>query len=302
MTISVIEPGLHTLVVDQGRFGSRHQGLPWGGAADYNSYNLCNAILGNKDNTPALEFSLLGPTLKANSDLALSYIGPPCQLEIDGVNLNNLNTFPLKAGETLKTGSCTTGVRGYLGIKGGIHSKNILGSNSSLEPIKSKTKLFCNEGWCMRSHLCEEWCWQPPKGLIRVTHGAEFSSIKASALFHKDFLVDQSSNRMGLRLSGPPFPTLKHEMLSEPVCPGTIQVARDGQLLVLGVDGQTIGGYPRIAQVIRADLDILGQLRPGSNISFTLITEADAEKAWHDKVKLISTISLQLRTASGLFL
>jgi antagonist of KipI len=91
-------------------------------------------------------------------------------------------------------------------------------------------------------------------------------------------------------------------MLSEPVCPGTVQVARDGQLLVLGVDGQTIGGYPRIAQVIRADLDILGQLRPGSKISFTLVTEADAEKFWHDKAKIISTISLQLRTASGLFL
>jgi allophanate hydrolase subunit 2 len=71
---------------------------------------------------------------------------------------------------------------------------------------------------------------------------------------------------------------------------------------VLGVDGQTIGGYPRIAQIIRADLDILGQLRPGSKISFTLVTESDAEKYWHDKLKIISTISLQLRTASGLFL
>ena len=240
--------------------------------------------------------------MKANVDLALSYIGPPCQLEIDGANLNNLNTFPLKAGETLKTGSCITGVRGYLGVKGGINVTNILGSNSSLEPIKAKTKLLCNEGWCMRSRLPEEWSWQAPKGLIRVTHGAEFSSFKASALFDKDFLVDQSSNRMGLRLSGPPFPTPKHEMLSEPVCPGTVQVARDGQLLVLGVDGQTIGGYPRIAQVIRADLDILGQLRPGSKISFTLVTESDAEKFWHDKLKIISTISLQLRTASGLFL
>lgn len=153
----------------------------------------------------------------------------------------------------------------------------------------------------MRSRLPEEWRWQAPKGLIRVTHGAEFSSFKASTLFDKDFLVDQSSNRMGLRLSGPSFPTPKHEMLSEPVSPGTIQVARDGQLLVLGVDGQTIGGYPRIAQVIRADLDILGQLRPGSKISFTLVTEADAEKFWHDKLKIISNISLQLRTASGLF-
>ena len=57
-------------------------------------------------------------------------------------------------------------------------------------------------------------------------------------------------------------------MISEPVCPGAVQVTPDGQCIVLGVDGQTIGGYPKIAQVIQADLDALGQLRPGQAIQF----------------------------------
>ena len=69
---------------------------------------------------------------------------------------------------------------------------------------------------------------------------------------------------MGLRLNGPLLPAPPGEMLSEPVCPGTVQVTREGQCIVLGVDGQTIGGYPKIAHVIDADLDLLGQLRPAS--------------------------------------
>jgi antagonist of KipI len=55
-----------------------------------------------------------------------------------------------------------------------------------------------------------------------------------------------------------------------------VQVTPDGQCIVLGVDGQTIGGYPKIAQVIQADLDALGQLRPGDTITFRKVTLEDA--------------------------
>ena len=81
---------------------------------------------------------------------------------------------------------------------------------------------------------------------------------------------------MGLRLAGKPLTMPQREMISEPVCPGSMQVTRDGQCIVLGVDGQTIGGYPKIAQVIQADLDALGQMRPGQTIRFSKISLADA--------------------------
>jgi len=88
---------------------------------------------------------------------------------------------------------------------------------------------------------------------------------------------------MGVRLEGDPLPFPNREMVSEPVCPGTVQVTREGQLIVLGVDGQTIGGYPKIAQVIRADLDKLGQLRPGWEIAFKTVTMAEAEQLSHER-------------------
>src|SRR5438132_10348095 len=92
---------------------------------------------------------------------------------------------------------------------------------------------------------------------------------------------------MGLRLAGNSLSMPEHEMVSEPVCPGSVQVTRDGQCIVLGVDGQTIGGYPKIAQVIQADLDALGQLRPGQAIEFRRVTLEEAiERDRRDQAEL----------------
>ena len=83
-----------------------------------------------------------------------------------------------------------------------------------------------------------------------------------------------------LPLAAPPSPGGENatgEMVSEPVAPGAVQTTRDGQCIVLGVDGQTIGGYPKIAHVISADLDRLAQLRPGQVIRFVQVTLEQAE-------------------------
>jgi allophanate hydrolase subunit 2 len=84
---------------------------------------------------------------------------------------------------------------------------------------------------------------------------------------------------MGLRLAGPALERRPGELTSEPVAPGAIQVTNDGRPVVLGVDGQTIGGYPKVAHVIRADLDLLAQLRPGSTVRFRLVTPEAAAAA-----------------------
>jgi allophanate hydrolase subunit 2 len=84
---------------------------------------------------------------------------------------------------------------------------------------------------------------------------------------------------MGLRLDGPPLAPPGRELVSEPVAPGAVQVTNDGRPIVLGVDGQTIGGYPKVAHVIAADLDALGQLRPGDEVRFERVTEEEAEAA-----------------------
>src|SRR5438128_7443018 len=101
---------------------------------------------------------------------------------------------------------------------------------------------------------------------------------------------------MGLRLSGVPLAMPSRELVSEPVCPGAVQVTRDGQCIVLGVDGQTIGGYPKIAQVITADLDRLGRLRPGEAVCFRTVTLEEAEALYRQTQKELRQWVTRLRT------
>ena len=73
-----------------------------------------------------------------------------------------------------------------------------------------------------------------------------------------------TSDRVGCRLEGEP---LRHrgpaEILSDGMVPGAIQVPPDGRPIVMGADGPTTGGYPKIATVLTADLPLLAQLVPG---------------------------------------
>jgi antagonist of KipI len=90
---------------------------------------------------------------------------------------------------------------------------------------------------------------------------------------------------MGVRLLGEPIPKRPGELASEPVAPGAVQVTNDGLPVVLGVDGQTIGGYPKVAHVIRADLDALGQLRPGDVVRFDPVTMGQAATAAAERAR-----------------
>src|SRR5262249_5081836 len=117
------------------------------------------------------------------------------------------------------------------------------------------------------------------------------------AFYDTVFTVGPASNRMGLRLQGPALPVPDRELASEPVCPGTVQVTRDGQCIVLGVDAQTIGGYPKVAQVVGADLDQLGQLRPGQKVAFRRVGLEEAEALYRERQAWLRRWLTRLRTA-----
>ncbi len=84
------------------------------------------------------------------------------------------------------------------------------------------------------------------------------------------FEVSSKSNRMGIRLEGEALEVPNREMISSPVIPGVIQLPPNGYPIILMQDGQTIGGYPRIAKVLDEDLWRLGQVKAGNVIRFML--------------------------------
>ena len=120
MALTVLEPGLHSIVVDGGRPAFRHLGMPLGGAADRAAYELGNALLGNEPTAPALEITMAGPTLQADQRTACVLFGSPFLAAI--ANKGRLppgTTFTLEAGDVLKIGGTPTGVRGSLCVAGG---------------------------------------------------------------------------------------------------------------------------------------------------------------------------------------
>ncbi|MBI3824147.1 MAG: biotin-dependent carboxyltransferase [Planctomycetes bacterium] len=276
MSLTVLEPGLASRIVDAGRPRTRSLGVSVGGAADRRSLALGNALVGNPSDAAALEIPLKGPRLRAEADVGCVIFGAPFDVHTDSDRIEVGRTFTLRAGEHLHIGVTSVGVHAYLCVRGGFDAPAVLASRSALDTVRRNDTLPCAAS-TIRTRFCPEvmpkfpdaWC-------VAATPGLQASWFDEAEFFDQPFTVTPASNRMGLRLKGDALTMPDREMISEAVCPGSVQVTRDGQCIVLGVDGQTIGGYPKIAQVVQTDLDALGQLRPGQGIRFTKITLDEA--------------------------
>lgn len=298
MSLQVIEPGLCSLLVDRGRPGSRNLGVPVGGAADRTSLALGNALVGNALEAAALEICLVGPVLRATQEIAAVVYGAPFEISSQRQRLEPGVTFTLAHEEEISLGRAATGVHAYLCVRGGFEAPLILGSRSALEPLHGGEELRCAPSSIHRRFIRPESKWNAEPRTLRVLPGAQADWFASAEFFAQEFSVTPASNRMGLRLQARPLQVPARELVSEPVCPGSVQVTRDGQCIILGVDGQTIGGYPKIAQVISADLDKLGQLRPNESIRFREVSLSDAEALYRAKESEIGEWLVRLQ-ASG---
>lgn len=301
MSFRVLESGLHSLVVDFGRAGSRSLGVPVGGAADRWSLALGNALVGNPTDAAALEITLTGPALQADAPVAGVVFGAPFDIRSDHHSLTAGTTFSLDPGDILRIRGTPRGVRAYLCVPGGFQATEVLGSRSAFEPIRVGDRLPCAVGKLPARFLDPSAIVTLPRSLphsLRCLPGAQADWFDTAAFTGQIFTVTPHSNRMGLRLNGEPLTRPHREMISEPVCPGTVQVTNDGQCIVLGVDGQTIGGYPKIAQVIRADLDDLAQLRPGDAVRFLPVTLAAAEAAYLRRCEELAQWQIRIALAT----
>jgi biotin-dependent carboxylase-like uncharacterized protein len=312
MSLRVLDPGLCSLVVDYGRPRWRSLGVPLGGAADRSAFAIGNSLLGNPPDAAALEITLVGPALVAQARVGCVLLGAPFQLSSSRQTLAPNKSFTLEPDEELHIGGTPRGARAYLCVVGGLQTRLILGSRSGLAPVKRGQELPCATGAVPCRLVRSDLPWvvvpalSPELGStthqLRIVSGAQqdwFVCHDLPAL--GDFGVRPASNRMGLRLSGRPVQVPAREMVSEPVCPGAIQVTSDGQMIVLGVDGQTIGGYPKISQVISADLDALGQLRPGMLLTFAQLTLEAARQLHLERQQRLAQLSMRLRLAADLF-
>ncbi len=299
MSLEVLDPGWASWVVDFGRPASRSLGVPVGGAADRGALALGNALVGNAPDAPALEISLSGPRLRATADVAAVLFGAPFTMTSPDPGLRPGRTFTLRGGEELHVGSCAEGVRAYLCVRGGFQAEAVLGSRSALRPVRRGDPLACPIATIAHHFAPDIMPKFERRVTLRVLPGLQASWFRPEDFERQEFEVGSASNRMGLRLQAEPLALPDRELVSEPVAPGAVQVTRDGQCIILGIDGQTIGGYPKIAQVIRADLDRLGQLRPGDRARFGTVTQAAAVTLYRQQQEALRNRVLRLRASLG---
>ena len=121
-------------------------------------------------------------------------------------------------------------------------------------------------------------------GPLRTTAGPQ-EELFAGELYAGEYTLTEESNRMGLRLRGPAIASSPGGMLTEGVALGAIQVPPDGQPIILFVEHQTTGGYPKPANVISADFPRLGQLRPRDRVTFEQVTIEQALRLLQEQEK-----------------
>ena len=294
MPLVVLDPGLHSLLVDLGRPAARALGVPLGGAADRRAFRLGNLLLGNHPNAVAVEVTLKGPTLRAEVETVAVAFGAPFEVAVNGLDISSSTTFRLTPGDALRIGGTPSGCRGYLCVVGGFDTPVVLGSRSALDPICIGAVLHSSGGGARVGRGLSLPQEVGEAIAIRTLPGPQSAWFPDGGFYDQTFTVSPTSNRMGVRLLGQPIPKRPGELASEPVAPGAVQVTNDGLPVVLGVDGQTVGGYPKVAHVIRADLDLLGQLRPGDGVRFTLVSADEAEVAAEDRARELRLWQMRL--------
>jgi biotin-dependent carboxylase-like uncharacterized protein len=291
-TIEVLRAGLCDLVMDQGRYGFVHLGVPVGGAADARALVRVNRLVGNADDAAGLEITLRGPVLAFPHGGTIALTGAPfeaCRSGGDALVWNEAMT--MAPGAQLSLGAVTGGCRCWLAVQGGVRVPQVMASSSTFLP----QRFGGLDGRALRAGDVLDVGAQPPRDdqphvlpvlefsadiplhVIPGPQAAIFSDAGLAAFFSTPYRVTAASDRRGLRLHGVPVtPSGKADTASQAVLPGAIQVPPDGQPIILGWDGPVTGGYPLIAGLISADLPRLAQLRPGDSVRFATVTVESA--------------------------
>lgn len=295
MTIRVAKPGFFTTVQDLGRYGYAHLGISPGGAADPLSFRIANLLVGNDENAPALEMTLLGATLEFEESAIVALTGATCECKLGSASVPANAAFNLPAAAVLQCGSMTTGARCYLAVQGGFEIPLVMGSASTFVPghfggLKGR-RLQKGDVLQVRPHGSLRVRSLPTDSLDRLRAGRQLRVTKGSQqewfgpeafekLFSTAYIVSEQSDRTGLRLKGEIVRPREHsELLTDGIPLGAIQVPQDGQPIILFVDQQTTGGYPKIANVIAADVHRVGQLRPRDEVRLVEVSIAEAVQA-----------------------
>ena len=299
-SLQILDPGLHTTIQDRGRFGYQSAGVPVSGALDADSLALANALVGNAPDEAVLEIRYSGPTIAINADQALiALAGTSASLAISGDGESRsvppYRSIRVGRGSRIALPALSDSTTAYLAVAGGFDIAPVLGSRSTY--VRGGFGGFQGRGLQagdeipLRSESAgerDELVLSTPPLLklpsrIRVVPGPQIEHFTDEALeiFNRsDWRIGEKTDRMGMRLEGPRLRHRHgHDIVSDGIVTGSVQVPGTGQPIILLADRQTTGGYPKIATIISSDLGAIGRARLGDFLRFDMVTAAEAQTA-----------------------
>lgn len=307
----VKDPGMLASIQDLGRIGFRRFGVPRSGVLQPELAKIANCLAGNREDAPVLEFFQLGPTLLLEEGTLRLAIAGDCNVKMTrGGQYRNFRAWrsvTLQAGDRLEISQIFTGKAGYVAVSGGFDLPSVMGSQATYlrGRFGGLNGDFLRPGTCLPVALegpppaPDQYLPAPPSAgipgssrgsisrhppaTIRVILGPQDDYFTKQALhdfFSGIYTVSRESDRMGSRLEGPRLthrPEKRPEIVSDGMVPGSIQVPGSGAPMVMLADGPTVGGYPKVATVISADLPKISVMTPGSQLWFEEVTVEEAE-------------------------
>ncbi len=324
MSLRVIKSGLLTSIQDLGRKGFQQHGVIVSGAMDGHSLRIANMLVGNEEGEAALEITLMGPTIKVEKNCLISITGGNLSPTIDNQAVPMWKPILVEKGSILRFEGCKSGCRAYLAVAGGLAIPEVMASKSTYlragiggymgRALKADDVLEFNEPSKIIGARALKGSFSFPKWfvndkefmpggkpLIRFIDGSQyeyFTDFSKDSFEAGAFKVSNQSDRMGYRLSGPTLELKDNgELLSEAVTNGSVQVPPDGNPIILLADSQTTGGYPKIAQVITADLPSIAQVKPGESLQFSRVTLKEAERLLLQKERQLKELQVSISLA-----
>ena len=296
MSLLVLDAGALTTVQDLGRVGHLRVGIPPSGPVDRDAFVLANRLVGNPDGAAGLECTLIGPRLEFGDARWVAVAGADVPVTVDGAEQPTWAACPVGAGGVLKIGAARSGVRAYVGVSGGLETPLVLGSRATYlrgalgglngralrknDALPLGTAPTVAGGRRVRADRIPTYGDEPAIDTILGPQDDRFSAAGIDALFGGAYEMLPQSDRMGARFKGARIEhTRGHDIISDGIALGAIQVIGEGQPIVLLVDRQTAGGYTKIGAVCSYEIGRVGQLKPGQRLRFRRVTVSEAHAA-----------------------
>ncbi|MFN3214236.1 MAG: biotin-dependent carboxyltransferase family protein [Henriciella sp.] len=304
--LRVLRPGLQTTLQGAPRKGYRHFGVPNAGPADAVSMALANRLVGNARDATCLEITFGGFDAEIEAACSIAVTGAAGSVRVSGRDIALHQTWHLKPGDRLQITPPNVGARSYLAVHSGFRAEVQFGSSSTYLPAQfgGHEGRAIQPGDVLSANALPELTetFETPSAVrpvfthafgLRACDSAETDLLDPAsrdALFHETFQAGRQNTRMGVSLEGHTLTIASDgKMKSAPVFPGSVQCPPSGRPIVLLSDAQTTGGYPRIASIARCDRHLLGQIRPGDQITLLHRTPDAALRDYQEKEALLAS-------------